>query len=129
MFAEAVANEVAFGADGAKGVAGEEVEARLVPMNTTSTAVYAAVAAKTSLPVLSLAPKASISANSTVAIDVVPRLKFRSPCFAIMIVGAISAIPPNKAMVRRDIKAVFSATFLGLARGSGVPKWITVEFA
>jgi hypothetical protein len=63
---------------GADGVAGAVVEARLVPIKTTRTAVYAAVAANTSFPVLSLAPNASISANITVATDVVPRLKFRS---------------------------------------------------
>ncbi len=63
-------------------VAGDDGEAvpdgaRLVPMKTTNTAEYAAVAARTSLPVLSLAPNASSSANKKMATEVVPRLKFR----------------------------------------------------
>jgi hypothetical protein len=104
---------------------GDEGDKRLVLMKTTKIALYAAVAANTSLPVLFFAPNARARANNTVATAVVPRRKFVLGCFAMIIVGSMSAIPPNNAIRRRDINASWSCTFLTLRRPWSLPKEIT----
>lgn len=46
-----------------------------------------------------------------------------------MTVGTIKAMPPNSAMMRRDVKALFLSTFSLLMRLCSFPKWITLESA
>jgi hypothetical protein len=98
---------------------------RLVPTKTTNTAVYAAVAAKTSLPVLSVAPSASISPNRITATEVTMRLALRSPTLAMMIVGTMRARPPNRLIIERDMKACFLAISALLTCGCFFPTTMT----
>lgn len=65
----------------------------LVPTKTIRTAAYAAVAAKTSLPVLSVAPNARAVPKTTTATEVLMRLLSMPGTLAMTTVGTMRATP------------------------------------
>jgi hypothetical protein len=86
---------------------------KLVPINTTSTAAQAAVAPKTSFPLLSEAKIARTTAKMKVATEVVMRQVFLDECNVMIIVGPISAIPPKSAIIKRLKTICASFTWAG----------------